>query len=526
MKRILYSMLVATVVFLGNYFFSNGTLAISVETPTPVVAMATAAPTTVAPATLAVPTAEAVYGKPVPADISSALIEGSNISYSGSSFTISAGLADGAQASTVPQFDDFSWWPAHTKYVLKNYPLQGKTYEPQILIFPAREYAQMKEYADAYGQTGQPAPIESLQTILNTQNFSTLETLPLLPYQHATQVIHAQGKILSFQNGSGIRYITQYSQAAFPLINNTDIFYTFQGLTIDGEYYVSVIMPVNLPYLAADYGPNAFSNPTEWQNAEKFPEYLRMTVDRLNQAEGEAKNPYAPSLAALDALVQSLLVEKSAASGLVPPTVEPAAPVSKTGVWITNLGKLTLNQSGPEITGSMDGYGELKRQDSLQGTSNGDSAVLNSQLLGDLNLVFSGNTFKTTPGSRVAFCGIRASESSELPSGCGFSGMWLLSPNNFFPGDSKVVMKQVAGNVTAEFFDGKGNSFDILTGQIYWGKGWGVSGKNKTGHNVTLVMNSFETGFEYIYDDLFQLKLCAVREGLKSADLGNFSCNL
>ena len=316
MKRILYTILAATLVFLGNYFFSNGTLNISVGTPTPSVVSPIDAP-----ATLQVPTAkEVVYGQPVPTEIASALIEGSDFSYSGTSFTISPGMANGAQAAIVPQFEDFSWWPTHTKFVLQNYPLKGKTYEPQILIFPAGEYAQMKEYAQAYTQVNEPAPIENLQAILNAQSYPLHGPLPFLPYQHAAQVIRAQEKILTFQNGSGIRYITQYSQAAFPLINNTDIFYTFQGLTADGKYYVSVIMPVNLPYLAADYGPNAFSNPTEWQNAEKFPEYLRMMVESLNKAEGEGLNPYTPSLASLDTLVQSLLVGKPATSAVEPAT--------------------------------------------------------------------------------------------------------------------------------------------------------------------------------------------------------------
>jgi hypothetical protein len=49
-------------------------------------------------------------------------------------------------------------------------------------------------------------------------------------------------------------------------------------------------------------------------------------------------------------------------------------------------------------------------------------------------------------------------------------------------------------------------------------------GINEKGHTLTLMMNSFETGFEYIYDDLYQLQLCAVRDGLNSADLGNFIC--
>ena len=459
-------------------------------------------------------------------------IAGVDISDMGTSFIYPFGLANGTQNEFVPQSSSDMIWksPAHAQFTLQGYPLQNTTYQPQLKIYSADQYAQMSDQSKLI--------IERLQNILQTQTFSPQpvpdmfvtnrpqEELPFLPIQGAGQVLHVQEKFLSFQNGSGIRYITQLSQAAFPLINKQDLFYTFQGLTSDGQYYVSVIMPVNLPYLAADYGPDAYLHPTDVQSPGKYPEYLQIMVEKLNQPEGEGTNPYAPSLASLDTLVQSLLVGQSATSTLVPPTTELAAPVGKTGVWITNLGKLTLKQSGPEITGSMDGYGDFKRQDLFQGTSNGDTASLNSQMLGDLNLVFSGNTFKTVQGSRVSFCGIRASESNELPPGCGFSGTWVLSANNFFPGESKIIMKQVAGNVMGGFYDGKGNVFDKLSGQIYWGKGWGVNGKNYTDHTVTLVMNSFETGFELIYDDLFQLKLCAVRDGLNSADLGNFTCNL
>jgi hypothetical protein len=417
--------------------------------------------------------------------------------------------------------------------VLQGYPLQGTTYEPQISIFPAGEYAQMD-------QDVAKLRIERLQNILNTHNFSpqpipdifitnrSQEELPFLPNEHAGQVFHAQEKFLSFQNGSGIRYVTQLSQAAFPLINNQDIFYTFQGLTSDGKYYVSVIMPINLPYLAADYGPEAYINPTEVQNPDKYPGYVSDMTARLNQEEGEGINPYAPSLASLDALMQSLLVEAPAASDTITSTATPiAASVNAEGDWITNVGRLNFRQDGSgEIIGTMEGYGDLARQDALQGTLNGDGATLNSQMLGDLQIVFTGNTFRTIPGSRVSFCGIRASESNELPAGCGFSGTWVLSANSFFPEGSRVVMKQVAENVLGDFYDGKGNVFDSLTGQVNWGKGWWLGGINEKGHTITLMMNSFETGFEYIYDDLYQMRLCAVRDGLNSADLGNFICSL
>jgi len=59
MKRILYTLLSATALLIGNYFFSNGTLEARVETPTPIPPSATPAlvplPDTIAPPPIVVP---------------------------------------------------------------------------------------------------------------------------------------------------------------------------------------------------------------------------------------------------------------------------------------------------------------------------------------------------------------------------------------------------------------------------------------------------------------------------------------
>ena len=500
MKRILYTILAAAAILLGNYLFSNGTLEATVETPTPIV----------------VPTL------PVPSATSSDT-NSSDVSYMGTSFTIPLGLANGTQneivpraASSDPTQASLNVWPEHTKIVLQGYPLQGKLYEPQVMVFPADEYQKMS--ADpATSMYDARSMITTLQYIIATGNFPAQpqvpDRLPALPDQHAYQVFHTQETILTFKNGNGIRYITSYSQAAFPDISS-NLIYSFQGITLDGKYYVSVMMPIELAGL--DPAP---------QNAEQYPAYLTTTVDRISQA-GESFNP---SIETLDAMVQSLLVGLPATSDAMPATSEPAASGELDGLWITNVGRLNLKQNingSGEITATTDSYGDLGRQDVLQGTLNGDTATLNSQMLGDLTIVFSGNTFATVKDSRVSFCGIRASESSELPDGCGFSGTWTLAADSFFPQGSRVVLKQVNENVTGDFYDGKGNVFDTLTGQVTWGKGWSMLGTNEKGHTITLMMNPGETGFEYIYDDLYQLKLCAVRDGLNSADLGNFVCGL
>jgi hypothetical protein len=126
-----------------------------------------------------------------------------------------------------------------------------------------------------------------------------------VPLYNANQDFHAQEKFLSFKNGTGIRFVTQYDQAPLP-INNTSMFYTFQGLTTDGEYYVSVNMPVNLDYLPADDKPNSPtpSNgiPFDWENIENFPTYLTIAVERISQPD----NTFQPQLEVLDEMITSI----------------------------------------------------------------------------------------------------------------------------------------------------------------------------------------------------------------------------
>jgi len=219
------------------------------------------------------------------------------MSYMGTSFIFPPSLGDGTQNEIVPQSNEFTTlYPKHIKLTLVDYPLDGTALEPQILVFPAKEFAQMSKDSET--------TINNLQNILMAQRALPAEPLPFLPNQAAVQLFHAQEKILSFKNGTGIRYITQYSQAQFPAINNTDVFYTFQGITSDGNYYVSVILPVNLNYLATKDNPEAWKNPADWQTVEKYPDYLNTIIIKLNQAG----NPFSPPLESLDALVQSLQI--------------------------------------------------------------------------------------------------------------------------------------------------------------------------------------------------------------------------
>jgi len=256
-------------------------------------------PSTESTATLESPTL------PVPSE-TSAVPAGVDVSYAGTHFVIPNGLATGATNEIKPKEGaDFGIpYLAHPDYAyfqLQGYPLQREFIEPHIAIYPVQEYEQINESV--------PQAINDLQTVLAAQSTSPDMPIPFLPFQNASQVFHAQEKFISFQNGTGVRYITQFDQAPLP-INNQSMYYTFQGLTSDGAYLISVVMPVNLDYLPENDKPNGPTPeggvPFDWEHIENFPNYLTSIVEKLSRSD----NTFNPTLETLDRLVETLLVTK------------------------------------------------------------------------------------------------------------------------------------------------------------------------------------------------------------------------
>lgn len=123
--------------------------------------------------------------------------------------------------------------------------------------------------------------------------------MPFLPLYNAQQVMHTHLQYLDFQNGQGLRYLTQYDQAFIP-INNYELIYTYQGLTSDGKYYVAAVLPVHHPSLPEDATVTG-NEPPEFTS--DFPTYLQNVVASLNP---QAANTFTPDLTQLDAMMSSL----------------------------------------------------------------------------------------------------------------------------------------------------------------------------------------------------------------------------
>ncbi len=223
-------------------------------------------------------------------------------------FSFEADLAAGVQGEVMPPapFDaiDGAIIPQHVQFTFEEYALPETFHVPRIYVYPAGDFAAGNEIA--------ANRVGRLKELLVDRPVEPSEPLPFLPLLNAGQMMLSRLKYLNFSNGSGIRYLTQLGQSYQP-INNRELFYTFQGLTDDGAYYVATILPVAHPSLPAD--PPEMTGEDAEAFASRYEAYVSEVEEQLNR-EGAAT--FAPDLARLDAFVRSLRVKDGQSDARLP----------------------------------------------------------------------------------------------------------------------------------------------------------------------------------------------------------------
>ncbi len=196
--------------------------------------------------------------------------------------------------------------PAHLRFVFDNedLPAGGGIFpdQAQLLIYP------VAAYRDIYREAGVDEAgrrVEALQALLQERPERVDEELPLLPgFGEAEQTLQAQLKYLDFDGGAGVRFVTHYGVDATPITDH-GAFYTFQGLTSDGQYLIVFFHPAPTELLPSD--PDEIAALIEDRDAfvENFENYRQDTRDQLDQAETK---DFAPDLADLDAMLESITI--------------------------------------------------------------------------------------------------------------------------------------------------------------------------------------------------------------------------
>lgn len=240
--------------------------------------------------------------------------------YQNISFSYSPVLASKVTGTTVPQGTIAGLgvpYPAYTELKLENYPVSQQYRDPTIQVFAVDSFKAAYAggtYNALYDDT--VSGINTLKSLVTQRPdltttyppYGTLkgagsgpsQPLPYLPPINAGLAFSAKMAYLDSQGGGGVRYLTTLWQQLVPLGSDSirnGMFYTYQGLTSDGKYYIAATFPVsvNIPFAPAPSGTDA--NATNSYNQD--------VVNKLSQTDNSM---YTPNLDLLDALIKSIKV--------------------------------------------------------------------------------------------------------------------------------------------------------------------------------------------------------------------------
>lgn len=214
---------------------------------------------------------------------------------------------------------------AHTEFALYNNAITDLADVPMMdVVGSVRVY----NAANFAGYEMATAQLQNLQALLAERPDLTVRMvvaednsldLPFMPTFPGSQIIRAQAHYVDTPVLSGVAYVTAYRLDVSPLTAG-EFSYTFQGLSNDGQYYVSAIFPVTASAfpieIEADFDYDAFS--------QGFLDYLADSIALLNQA---APGEIQPELVGFDAIIQSMTLPTTVAQPEPQPTlVAPEGP--------------------------------------------------------------------------------------------------------------------------------------------------------------------------------------------------------
>jgi len=189
----------------------------------------------------------------------------------------------------------------------------------QLLIVPLDDYRKL------FGASLVPQfdnALTSLESALATPDLVAQHKLTLLPASGWQYALATQIRPLTFHGGSGVRFVTQFTQEITP-VTSSSLTYVFQGLTSDGAYLVAGYFPITSSALAPDL--TQVPKTQRDQLKTDYSAYLASAVQTLNTQEQSFK----PTLQAFDVMLASLTVSTNPLARPVgSPPAKPAQPAA------------------------------------------------------------------------------------------------------------------------------------------------------------------------------------------------------
>jgi len=228
--------------------------------------------------------------------------EAPDVDYEGISFSFDEAIAANVIPTTIPgqnmgeESMPGETYPTYFEFTFINYAILDHFHTPKIIVYPVDEYRAISPYASDI--------IDSLlQALSDHPGGGNMSQLPFLPMWNAAQVFSAKVEYFDFQNGAGLRYLTMYGQALYP-VDNQNLFYTYQGITYDGRYYISAILPVT----HVDLPDDGSSEVEDWDDFfDNWEPYINDTIFWLEEQDPGA---FIPNLILLDEMMSSVAIDR------------------------------------------------------------------------------------------------------------------------------------------------------------------------------------------------------------------------
>jgi len=214
-------------------------------------------------------------------------------------FNLQVEVAAGADVTTVLPDDPNEGWsefslPARRMVNFSGYIIQDHFHTPVIYVYAFDKLIQ----GGTFGATN-AATLQGL-LIDPELDLQAEGSLPFLPPFNAAQVFHVLEQRLDSVYNSGIRYLTMYSQGIMG-VTNYEIFYTYQGISADGRYYIAAVLPIHSSLLS----DTQLSNEEMENIIYEYPQYVESIAELIRTENGGILTP---SLEALDAMMMSFRV--------------------------------------------------------------------------------------------------------------------------------------------------------------------------------------------------------------------------
>lgn len=273
---------------------------------------------------------------------------GPTASFGGVSFSLDPAIAAAANGAAMPDSSDptappeFDKGPARIAFSFDGYTGSTATIPALVYVYNAADLAAKPEEPMA----------NSLVTLLQERpDLAGQQQLPFLPTVNAGQGLHAREAYRDFAGVSGIEYIALYAQGPSP-ITSDGLWYVFQGMTSDGQGYVSAVFPLGTDLFPAEI-------PADFNYDEWFAGYDQYIADSRQALADAPVDRFTPALDKLDALVQSISVPPGQPAPAAPAASAEPAMAGFSGTYTATLpaadtpGRATTLTLNPDGSASM-----------------------------------------------------------------------------------------------------------------------------------------------------------------------------